>query len=146
MTNREPSSSIDLVLDYSLGVKLVSAIGVPALSGVALWMIHSGLTGDDGLLASGFRVLLGSAVAYQCAIGWLTLLWLNVRVTLERDGVTIRRGASERRVGWEELASAREFTFATAVQFLDRNGRTLFWAWDNMRNLHELKAALAEQV
>ena len=131
---------------YPVWFKALSYVGIPALTGAALWLVSRPLW-EDGITPSqyGAGFALGMALLYQCAIGWLVLKYMNVRIIAFDDRLLIQSNGIEQTVLWEQLAPAKEYPFATATRLSLKSGETIAYAFDNMTDLYVIKSVLKEE-
>ena len=128
---------------YPVWLKVLSYVGIPALTGIALWAISRPLW-EQGItpLQYGVGFAFGVALLYQCTIGWLVLKYINVRIIAFNDRLLIQSNGIEQTVLWEELAPAKEYSFATATRLSLKTGETIVYAFDNMPDLQIIKSVL----
>lgn len=131
-----------IVLCYPAWVKAMSWFGVPALSLVALWLISRPVWEDVSTSQFAVGAVLGFAVLYQCVMGSFALQYLNMRITLLDEGLQISFKDSTSLVPWSHIGTVKEYPFATMTHLSDVNGKTIIYAFDNMKNLWVLKSVL----
>jgi hypothetical protein len=131
---------------YPAWLKVLSYVGIPALTGIGLWLVSRPLW-EQGItpLQYGVGFAFGVAVLYQCTIGWLVLKYINVRIIAFNDRLLIQSNGREQTVLWEELAPAKEYSFATATRLSLKTGETIVYAFDNMSDLHVIKSVLKDE-
>lgn len=131
---------------YPAWLKVLYCLGVPALTAIALWLISRPLW-EQGITPVQYIVglILGVAVLYQCSIGWLVLKYINTRIIAFDDRLLIQSTSAEQTVFWEDLAPAKEYSFATSTRLSDKNGQTILYAFDNMTDLRIIKSVLNEE-
>ena len=144
MMNTE--AELPIVLSYPAWLKALSWFGVPALSLAALWLISRPVW--EEVTTSQFVVgaVLGFAVLYQCVMGFFALQYLNMRITLLDEGLQISFNNSTRLVPWSLIGKVKEYPFATITRLSDVNGKTIMYAFDNMKNLWVLKSVLRDSL
>ena len=135
-----------IVLYYPSWVKAMSLFGVPALFLVALWLISRPVW--EGVSASQFAAgaLLGFAVLYQCVMSSFALRYLNMQITLLDEGMEISFNGSTSLVLWSHIGTVKAYPFATMTRLSDVHGKTIIYAFDNMKNLWVLKSVLSESA
>ena len=139
-------AELPIVLSYPVWLKAISWFGVPALSLVALWLISRPVW--EEVTTSQFVVgaVLGFAVLYQCVMGFFALQYLNMRITLLDEGLQISFNNSTSLVPWSLIGKVKEYPFATMTRLSDVNGKTIMYAFDNMKNLWVLKSVLRDSL
>ena len=139
-------AELPIVLSYPAWLKAISWFGVPALSLVALWFISRPVW--EEVTTSQFVVgaVLGFAVLYQCVMGFFALQYLNMRITLLDEGLQISFNNSTSLVPWSLIGKVKEYPFATMTRLSDVNGKTIMYAFDNMKNLWVLKSVLRDSL
>jgi hypothetical protein len=130
---------------YPVWMKLLSWVGLPALTLVALWLISRPIW-EEGLTESQFLIgaALGCAVLYQCILGFFVLKYINMRIVVLGEGLEVHFRNSVRFIPWEHIGRIKEYSFATTTQLIERNGNTLIYAFDNMKNFSVIKCTLNE--
>lgn len=131
---------------YPVWLRVFSCLGVPALTAIALWLISRPLW-EQGITSSQYIIglVLGAALLYQCSIGWLVLKYINTRIIAFDDRLLVQSKGTEQAVRWEELAPAKEYSFATATRLSLKNGETIIYAFDNMTDLYIIKSVLKNE-
>lgn len=139
-------AELPIVLSYPAWLKAISWFGVPALSLVTLWFISRPVW--EEVTTSQFVVgaVLGFAVLYQCVMGFFALQYLNMRITLLDEGLQISFNNSTSLVPWSLIGKVKEYPFATMTRLSDVNGKTIMYAFDNMKNLWVLKSVLRDSL
>lgn len=131
---------------YPMWLKVLSCLGVPALTAIALWLISRPLW-EQGITSPQYIVglIFGAALLYQCSIGWLVLKYINTRIIAFDDRLLVQSKGAEQALRWEELAPAREYSFATSTRLSHKNGQTIIYAFDNMTDLHIVRSVLNKE-
>ena len=131
---------------YPAWLKVLSYLGIPALTAIALWLISRPLW-EHGISPLQYiaGLAMGAAVLYQCSIGWLALKYLNTRIIAFDDRLLIQSKGTEQTVSWEDLAPAKEYSFAGATRLSLKSGETLIYAFDNMTDLFVIKSVLKNE-
>lgn len=131
---------------YPAWLKVLSYLGIPALTAIALWLISRPLW-EQGITPLQYIVglAMGAAVLYQCCLGWLVLKYINTRIFAFDDRLLIQSKGTEQTVSWEDLAPAKEYSFATATRLSLKSGETLIYAFDNMTDLRIIKSVLKNE-
>jgi hypothetical protein len=129
---------------YPLWVKVLSLLGVPALSLAGLWLVSRPLW-ETGISRPQFLAgfALGSAVLYQCSIAWLALKSLQTRIVVLENGARLISNGKEEQFSWNDFGPTKEFTFAGVSKLTRRDGRSVLYVFDNMRNLQAVKSSIA---
>lgn len=139
MTDSENQKKV-IPVYYSPGLRIISLVGVPALTVLCLWMMSLSITEvNDGIGMRIFFLVLGAAGFYQCVIGWRTLPYLRARLLVSYAGLEFVSGGKSRKISWGELAAPKHYTFATITCYRLKNGEVLIYAFDNMENIEVLE-------
>ena len=67
-----------------------------------------------------------------------------MRISILDDGLDIHFKGDVRLVPWENIDNMKEYSFATATRLSEIDGRTLIYAFDNMKNFSTIKEILSE--
>jgi hypothetical protein len=139
------STEDTFTVHYPVWIQVVSLVGVPALTVVALWLMSRPIW-EEGIGTGQFVVwlALGAALLYQCAVGWRVLPYLRVQILVSDVGLEVVSGIDRRKLSWSDLGLPKEYPFATTTRLRLRSGETLLWAFDNMKHLNVLKDLLTE--
>ena len=131
---------------YPAWLKALSCLGIPALTVIGLWLISRPLW-EQGITPLQYIVglAMGAALLYQCSIGWLVLKYINTRIIAFDDRLLIQSKGAEQIVSWQDLAPAKEYSFATATRLSHKNGQTIIYAFDNMTDLRIIKSVLNKE-
>lgn len=139
-------AELPIVIFYPAWLKAISLFGVPALSLAALWLISRPVWEEVTTAQFAVGAALGFAVLYQCVMGFFALQYLNMRITLLDEGLQISFRNSTTLVPWSLIGTVKEYPFVTMTRLSDVDGKTILYAFDNMKNLWVLKSALTDSL
>ena len=131
-----------IIAYYPQWMKLISWLGVPALMGIAVWLILRPVWEEMTNLQVTFSVALGAAVFYQCAIGARALKYMNTKLHLNKEGLELHSSNGVTSIPWKNFGSMVEYSFATTTCFKDIEGNTIIYVFDNMEQLALIKSII----